>query len=368
MSYYRARISKLLAWMETAKIDLAIVTSPANVMYLTGFYGDPHERWMGVVVPRQGEPFLYVPVLDRNKAEAVCDLPVHTHGDEDDAVRLLLELLGCDPAGIGRIAIEKTHMSVARSEQVQAHFSGSIFVNAEERLTAMRLQKDEQELALMRRAARLADEAVAFAFSQIVPGRMEYEIVQAIESFAKRQGADRMAFDTMVLAGEKSALPHGAPGTREIRRGDLLLIDLGIVWQGYCSDITRTVAVGEASDRQRAIYEAVRKANEAAIAAVKPGVEAAAVDRAARDVIAEAGFADSFTHRVGHGLGIEIHEPPSVHGKNGQRLLPGTVFTIEPGIYLADVGGVRIEDDVLVTESGAEVLTAYPKELQILPF
>ncbi|GAX89945.1 metallopeptidase [Effusibacillus lacus] len=352
--------------MEEAGVDLSIVTSPANVMYLSGFWGNPHERFMGVVIPRQGVPFLLVPALDREKAVEKSTLAVHTHEDTDSAVEILVRVLDKEPKGIGRIAIEKREMSVARLEELQERFPAARYSNVEDQLTAMRLQKDEDELSLMKKAAQLADEAVAFAASQMTPGKMEYEIVQAVESFVKRQGADRMAFDTMVLAGEKSALPHGTPGDRDIRRGDFVLVDLGIVWKGYCSDITRTFVIGEATDKQRNIYETVMKANEAAIQAVKPGVDAGRIDRAARDVITNAGYGGFFIHRVGHGLGIDIHESPSVHGKNGQLLVPGMTFTVEPGIYVPEIGGVRIEDDVLVTETGVQVLTTYPKELKIL--
>jgi Xaa-Pro dipeptidase len=367
MSFYEARISKLLEWMEKERVDVSIITSPANVMYLSGFYGDPHERFMGVIVPLQGSPFLLVPALDRDKAESKTTLLVYSHADTDDAVEILAGCLESDPKALQRVAIEKNHMSVARLEEMQQRFSGAVFANAEDRLTSLRMKKDAQELSLMKKAAKAADEAVAFALTQMAPGKMEFELVQAIESFVKKMGADRMAFDTMVLAGEKSALPHGVPGSRKIEAGDLVLVDLGIVWDGYCSDITRTFAIGQANERQRQIYEAVLKANEAAIQQVRPGIAAAMIDRAARDVINGAGFGEFFIHRVGHGLGIEIHEPPSMHGNNQHRLIPGMTFTIEPGIYLPEVGGVRIEDDVFVTDSGCEVLTSYPKHLKIVP-
>lgn len=366
MSFYRERISKLMAWMEEKQVDLTIVTSPGNVMYLSGFYSDPHERFMGVVVPRRGEPFLLVPTLDRDKAEAKGTLPVYTHHDTDKPIELLQAAIELKAEEIRAVAVEKTHLTVARLESLQERFPRAAYINAEDRLFALRLQKGSQEIAIMRRAAKLADEAVEFAVKQMSLGRKEYEIVQAVESFAKQRGAERMAFETMVLAGENSALPHGVPGLREIGHGDLVLFDLGVVWDGYCSDITRTVAAGEVNDVQRRIYETVLAANQAAIERVRPGVAAAEIDRAARNVIHDAGYGDYFTHRVGHGLGIDVHEAPSMHEKNGLLLIPGMTFTIEPGIYLPGVGGVRIEDDVLVTETGVEVLTAYPKELQIV--
>lgn len=367
MSYYDQRIEKIREWMGENGVDLSIITSPANVMYVSGYYGDPHERFMGVAVPRKGKPFLLLPELDREKAESKTTLPVYTHQDTESAWEILVQHLELDLAEVHLAAIEKTHMSVARLEDFQQLFSKAVYLNVEERLTKLRLQKDAKELSIMRRAAKLADEAVAFAVSQFSLGRQEFEIVQAIELFSKRTGAERMSFETMVLVGEKSALPHGVPGSREIRRGDLVLIDMGVVVDGYCSDITRTFAVGEVNDKQRSIYESVLAANLAAIATVRPGVAAGEIDGAARRVIELAGYGDYFIHRVGHGLGIDIHEVPSLHGKNEMELISGMTFTIEPGIYLPDVGGVRIEDDVVVTDTGIEILTAYPKELQIVP-
>jgi Xaa-Pro dipeptidase len=367
MNYYQERIGHIQTWMHEQKIDLTLVTSPANVMYVSGFFADPHERFMAAVIPGQGDPFLLVHALERGKAEAKGSLPVHTHSDTDQPLEILLRALTAQPDEIQTVAIEKSHVTVARFEELQAHFTKAFYRNVEERLTVMRLQKDPQEVEIMRRAAKLADEIVAFGVEQLAVGKQEFEIVQALEGFAKRQGAERMSFDTMVLAGEKSALPHGVPGTREIQQGDFVLFDLGVVVDGYCSDITRTFVMGEASPEQQAIYQAVLDANLSAIKAVKPGITAADVDKAARDVIEQANYGQFFTHRVGHGLGIDIHESPSMHGKNGQQLVSGMTFTIEPGVYVPEIGGVRIEDDVLVTDDGVEILTSYPKQLHVIP-
>ncbi|HWL12694.1 MAG TPA: M24 family metallopeptidase, partial [Ureibacillus sp.] len=176
----------------------------------------------------------------------------------------------------------------------------------------------------------------------------------------------KMSFETMVLSGPKTASPHGTPGERKIQKGDMILFDLGVIYDGYCSDITRTVAFGEVSEAQKEIYNAVRSANENAVAAVKPGVRAMDLDKIARDTITEAGYGEYFTHRLGHGLGISVHEFPSVTGTNDLVLREGMVFTIEPGVYKADVTGVRVEDDVVVTADGVEVLTKFTKELVIL--
>lgn len=175
-----------------------------------------------------------------------------------------------------------------------------------------------------------------------------------------------MSFETTVLSGPKTASPHGIPGNRAIQKGDFVLFDLGVVYEGYCSDITRTVAFGEITEEQRNIYETVKASNEQSIKAVKPGVRCMDLDQISREIISRAGYGEFYTHRLGHGLGISIHEFPSVNGANELKLKPGMVFTIEPGIYKPNIAGVRIEDDVVVTEDGVEVLTKYPKELIII--
>jgi Xaa-Pro dipeptidase len=230
----------------------------------------------------------------------------------------------------------------------------------------MRLQKTPEEVVRMKRAVEVVEAVLRAGLEKVKVGVTEIEIVAELEYQMKRLGAQGPAFSTMVLAGEKSALPHGKPGDRKIQAGELLLFDLGVYVDGYASDITRTFAVGELDTKQREIYETVLAANLAAIDAVKPGVTLASLDKAARDLIASRGYGDYFIHRLGHGLGMDVHEYPSVHGQNMDTLVEGMVFTIEPGVYVPGTGGVRIEDDVLVTADGVEVLTTFPKELTVI--
>lgn len=187
-----------------------------------------------------------------------------------------------------------------------------------------------------------------------------------IETALKKRGITHMSFDTTVLTGPKAASPHGKTGQRKIERGDLVLMDLGVIYEGYCSDITRTLAFGEPSEQAKEVYDIVKRAEQVALDAVRPGVTAAELDGIARKTIEDAGYGEYFTHRLGHGLGISVHEFPSIHGGNNMPLEAGMVFTIEPGIYVADQVGVRIEDDLVVTENGYEVLTKYPKELTVI--
>ncbi|PWK11272.1 M24 family metallopeptidase [Tumebacillus permanentifrigoris] len=364
MSIYDVRLSRIRDWMKQRNVEVVLVTSPPNVKYLTGFDCHPMERFMGLCLQATGEATLFVPSLEQEAAQKAGFPHIVTVSDTEDPMDIVRAVVGNGP--FGALAIEKQQLTVARFEQLQTVFGTAPAVAAEELLQDMRMRKDEAEVAIMKKAAEIADRAVEAAVRAIAVGKTEAEIVSVIESSMKAQGASGTSFPTIVLAGEKSALPHGVPGNRTIQEGDFVLLDLGAVYEGYCSDITRTFVVGEPSDEQVIIYEAVLAGNLAGIMATKPGLPAKVVDAAARQTIEGFGYGEYFTHRVGHGLGIEVHEFPSMHGNNEQKLVPGMVFTIEPGVYVSGLGGVRIEDDVLVTETGVEVLTKYPKELQIL--
>ncbi|MBS7345848.1 MAG: aminopeptidase P family protein [Caryophanon sp.] len=359
------KLQRIQQHLRDAHIDAAFITTPDNVFYVSGFLSDPHERLLGVMVFQEAEPFLICPKMEVPDAIAAgWGFEAVGHEDTQNAWDVLQAACATRGIDLQTLAIEKDHVTVSRYEALQARFDAT-FVAFDAHINAMRVRKDEEELQKMREAAKLADYAIEVGVNAIEEGRTEMEILNIIESAIKAKGY-AMSFDTMVLAGEKSASPHGVPGDRKIQRGDMILFDLGVIYEGYCSDITRTVAFGDVSDAQKHIYNAVLGANEAAIAAVKPGVRAMDLDKIARDVITEAGYGDYFTHRLGHGLGISVHEFPSINGSNDYGLQAGTVFTIEPGVYKADVTGVRIEDDVVVTDTGVEVLTSYPKELIIV--
>jgi Xaa-Pro dipeptidase len=361
---YDVRQSHIRDWMQETGVDVVLVTSPPNVFYLTGFDCHPHERFMALCLQKSGGAALFVPTLEKDAAQASGFPQVVTVSDTDNPMEKLRAVLGDAP--YGTLSIEKQHVTVARYEQFQTLFGAGPVVAAEDLLLGMRLRKDAEEVRIMKAAAEIADRAVEAGIRAIQVGRTEAEIVAVVEATMKSLGATKPSFSTLVLAGEKSALPHGTSGQRTIQPGDFVLLDLGAVYQGYCSDITRTVVVGEPSDEQYAIYEAVLAANLAGIAATKPSLPAMVVDQAARQTIEAFGYGEYFTHRVGHGLGVEVHEFPSMHGQNPETMVPGMVFTIEPGVYVPELGGVRIEDDVLVTDNGVEVLTSYPKELQIV--
>lgn len=361
-----AKLQQLQNYLQEQNIDAAFVTTPDNVFYFSGFKSNPHERLLGVMVFKEAEPFLICPKMEVPDAiSAGWNYEAVGHLDTDNAWEVLSNAIKSRGVHLSSIAIEKSHLTVERLEALQQFYPQANFVRLDHKINDLRVIKDQAELEKMREAARLADFAIEVGCKEITEGKTEMEILTAIENAIRQKGYS-MSFETMVLSGPKAASPHGTPGDRKIQKGDFILFDLGVIYEGYCSDITRTVAFGEPTNEQIAIYEAVRNANERAIAAVKPGIRAMDLDKIARDTIADAGYGEYFTHRLGHGLGISVHEFPSVTGTNEMVLSPGMVFTIEPGIYNTEIAGVRIEDDVVVTADGVEVLTKFTKELVIL--
>ncbi|MCJ8009624.1 M24 family metallopeptidase [Lederbergia wuyishanensis] len=358
------RLTKLTNWLKREQIDAAFITSPDNVFYLSGFLSDPHERLLGLAVFPEKEPFLICPKMEVNDAKkSGWNFEIIGYSDTERPWDFVEERVNARISKVHKWAIEKEHLNVERYEELLSRFEGASFYSAEEVLHQLRMIKDDNELFLLRKACELADFAVQVGVNEIKEGKSEQDIIAAIEYEVKKKGVSGMSFDTMVLAGANAASPHGTPGATKIKKGDFVLFDLGVIYEGYCSDITRTVAYGDINQEQEKIYQTVLKAEEAAVNATRPGVLAKDLDSIARDIIHQAGYGEYFPHRLGHGLGISVHEYPSMTATNKLELKPGMVFTIEPGIYVPGVAGVRIEDDVLVTESGVEVLTKFPKTL-----
>ncbi|SEQ59721.1 Xaa-Pro dipeptidase [Piscibacillus halophilus] len=257
-------------------------------------------------------------------------------------------------------------MILSRYYRLEGLFQGEQFENIEPELQQMRLSKDESELKIMREAARLADLGIEAGVKALDEGVTELEVLSSIESEMKKNGVRKFSFDPIVLFGRKSADPHGVPGNHKLNKGDFIPFDIGAHYHGYCSDITRTFIYGEATQEQEEIYQTVLNAELAAINHCEVGNKVGELDTISRNLIADKGYGPYFIHRLGHGLGIDVHEYPSLNHTNDQILVEGMAFTIEPGIYIPDIGGVRIEDDIVITQDGVEVLTSYPKELQII--
>ncbi|MCM3568296.1 Xaa-Pro peptidase family protein [Neobacillus mesonae] len=361
------RLEKLQAWMKENEIEISFLTSSENVFYLTGYFTDPHERLLALAVFQEAEPFLVCPAMEVHDAkQAGWSQEIIGFSDIENPWELIQKSINKRINHISKASIEKEHMNVDRYEQLQHLFPNAVFVSAEEKIRMLRMIKDAKELKKIEEACALADYAVEFGASEIKEGKTELDVLNALEYALKKKGVTEMSFSTMVLTGANAASPHGNPGETKIQKGDLVLFDLGVVVDRYCSDITRTVAYGDINDKQKEIYDTVLRAQLAAIDASRPGVTAAEVDLTARKVIADACYGEYFPHRLGHGLGIGVHEYPSMTETNQLVLEEGMVYTIEPGIYVPNVAGVRIEDDVYITANGVKVLTKFPKELQII--
>ncbi|MFI8713412.1 M24 family metallopeptidase [Brevibacillus brevis] len=358
------RLEKLHAYMESRKLDALLITHPKNVYYFTGFLTEPHERFMGLVLVRGESPFLFVPLLDADKAREACPaIMIYTHDDSQDALSVLGHLL---PTSLSHIGVEKNHLTAKTYEALVSIVNATEAVDVGDLLCSIRVAKDASEIATIKRAIWVMEESLRRTLPLISKGMTELDVVAELEYQMKKLKAQGPSFSTIVLAGEKAALPHGDPGDRVIQAGEVLLIDAGVYVDGYVSDLTRTFAVGQLGAELLDMYDTVLQANRAGIQAVRPGAPIADVDLAARAVIADRGYGEFFINRVGHGIGLELHEAPYVHSQAAGELIPGMVFTIEPGIYNTRIGGIRIEDNVLVTKEGVEVLTSFPKELQII--
>jgi len=262
------------------------------------------------------------------------------------------------------IGIEAEHMTVAtRRALLDGLSKGAKLKETSGLIERLRMVKQPEEIERLRAAVITGSELLDSALDAIRPGVTEAEVAGALEFAARRKGCEGMSFPTIVASGVRSALPHGTASAAPIPRNGFVVMDFGVILGAYCSDMTRTVHVGRASADMRALYEAVREAQQAGIEAVRAGEEAGKVDKATRRVLQRAGLARYFTHSTGHGVGLEIHEMPRLARAVTEVLQPGMVITIEPGVYVAGKGGVRIEDMVVVTERGCEVLTPSPKEL-----
>lgn len=359
---WRDRKEKLKQYMKRHQIEAVLLTSPSSIYYFTDFYAEPHERFMAFYMEAETEQeLLFVPLLDEQAAKLAAKTEMIIPISDGENPYEVLKASCQRPAQLG---LEKNVISAARYERLLEVLQHPACVDIEDGIAALRMFKSEYEIAKVQHAVQLVEQVVAHAAKLAAVGMSEIELAAELDYQMRKLGADRPAFETMVLFGARSALPHGRASSAKLKQGDFVLIDIGVQADGYCSDITRTFIMGEASSEQRRIYSAVLAANEAAIAASRAGVSLAELDRIARDIIAEAGYGELFTHRLGHGLGMEVHEQPSVAAGNETLVQAGLLYTIEPGIYHPELGGVRIEDDVYITDAGtARVLTSYPKQL-----
>lgn len=348
--------------------DALMVQTRANVFYLSDFDTDPHERLVTVLIFKDHDPLLICPNMEVNQVKDVFqEGTIIGYSDTDNPWDKLENYLKNQGITIEQLAVEST-LSWDRMKAWQQIYKNVDFVEADTYLNDLRVIKDEKEIEIMREAAQLADHGVKTGMNALREGVTEMEVLATIEYSLKKMGIREMSFSTMVLFGEKAGDPHGNPGERKLKKGDAVLFDLGVVWKGYCSDITRTVFFDHVTDSDKNIYNTVLGALNKSLALCQPGEPISSLDKVARNEITSAGFGSNFPHRIGHGLGIDVHEFPSLNDQNSSPLVKGMTITIEPGVYIPNQVGVRIEDDVLITEDGYETLTHHPKELTIVPF
>jgi Xaa-Pro aminopeptidase len=344
----------------TTGIDLLLATPSADLVYLIGYGGHASERPTLLAVPARGDAIVIVPRLEAPRLEYLSTMSVHSYEETDDPYALLLHTL---PTETARIALSDQAWATVLLG-LQRVYPGARFEAAGTLLRSLRMVKGADELDLLRRAAAAVDRAFDRIVSRRFSGLAERRLADELTAVVAGEGVDTSDWGPIVASGPNSASAHHLTGDRLIQQGDSVILDYGGVLDGYQADTTRTVHVGDPPDDFVHAYEVVRVAQQAAVQAVRPGVPAASVDAAARDVIAHAGYGDYFVHRTGHGIGLDTHEEPYIIEGNELVLEPGMTFSVEPGIYLPGRFGIRIEDIVAVTDGGCERLNTAPRELK----
>src|SRR5512143_3613499 len=373
----QSRFDKLNASLRTLRqaqdgasgLDAVILNPGPTLTHLTGLRFHLMERPVVLLFAKDQEPAIVLPELELQKVASLpYKLQVFAYPENpsewDNAFRKAVQALGLDAK---RIGVEPRQLRLLEFRHLKAAAPEADYPDASDVLAGLRLRKDAAEVEAMRRAVKIAQEALEATIPSIKIGMTEKELSAELVVQLLRHGSEpELPFAPIISGGPNAANPHASPGDRKLRVGDLLVVDWGAAYDGYISDLTRTFAVGEVDAECQKIHKIVQEANEAGRAAGRPGEPCASVDKAARDVIEKAGYGVYFTHRVGHGIGMEGHEEPYMRGDNMQLLEPGMAFTVEPGIYLPERNGVRIEDNVVITETGADVLSDMPREMRIV--
>jgi Xaa-Pro aminopeptidase len=349
------RIQTAFSLLKKNKIDCLLVTELHHVRYLTGYSGS---SGMVLLMP----PKAYFFTDFRYKVQAQKEV-------KNCAIVIAEQSLISELPKIPklnkkiRIGLEAEFVSLSLQEKLKDLLPRAIFKSTENLIESLSVKKDGDELKKIKKAIKISEKAYAETLDLIKPGVKEKDIALELEYKMRSYGAESSAFEIIVASGQRSSMPHGIASEKKLRKGDLITTDFGCFYQGYASDITRTVVLGKANQKQKKIYNIVLEAQLAACKAVKPGLACSRLDGVARDIIMKAGYGDNFGHGLGHGIGLIVHDLPKLNARSTETLSPNMVITIEPGIYIPNWGGVRIEDDVAVTPSGAQILSKLPKEI-----
>jgi len=346
------RMAAVRDWMAEEDLDALLVSSRPNVRYLTGFTGE------GLLVLDEGA---LICTDRRYTVQAGEEAPGIECGTGKSHLECATGRLR--KGGHARVGFEAPHLTCESHATLAEGLEGVELVPCGDQIKRLRAVKDEEELSLVQRAAGIADAAFVQWREWLEPGVTEREAALELERLMVVGGAERASFEVIVAGGPNGAKPHARPGSREIVRDELVVVDWGAVFEGYCSDCTRTVVVGELDEKQREVWEAVREAQLAGIEALRPGLEGREVDAVARELLRERGYGEEFGHGVGHGVGLEVHELPGLGSSSEDELRPGNVVTVEPGVYIEGWGGVRLEELMAVTEDGGRRLTRAPYDL-----
>lgn len=354
----QTRLNNLQEKLKEKHLDAVMITNSVNRSYITGFYGTA-----GYGIVTQDGAFLLTDFRYTQQAtkQATYFEVIQFEGTPFESINLLLK-----KHHIKTLGFEDKDITYSQYEQFKEKLETAELIPIEDLIVDLRKIKDEAEISRMKEAARIADLAFSHIIKNIKPGMAELEVAFELEFFMRRNGAKALSFDMIVASGVRSSLPHGVATDKKIETGDLVTLDFGCIFEGYCSDMTRTIGIGTLNEKQKEIYNIVLGAQMKALESVIPGKKGREIDKIARDIIAGYGYEKNFGHGLGHGVGREIHEAPRLSVLGEEILKPGMVVTIEPGIYIEGFGGVRIEDMVVVTQEGIDNLTSSTKELLII--
>ncbi|MDA7026985.1 Xaa-Pro peptidase family protein [Bacillus sp. CLL-7-23] len=352
------KLKKLRELFCGLEIEGLLVTSQVNLRYITGFTGSS-----GLAVISEDRAVFITDFRYTEQAKRQVngfEIIEHTGGMSATTVDVIKEM------GLKKIGFEQDKMTYGMYANYKHALGAVELVPVSRSVERLRLIKSSEEIKILKEAAKIADAAFSHILTVIKPGMTEISIANELEFYMRSQGADHSSFDMIVASGLRSSLPHGVASSKTVEKGDFVTLDFGAYYKGYCSDITRTIAVGEPSDELKNIYQIVFEAQMTGMTNIKPGITGRQADAYTRDYITSKGYGDYFGHSTGHGLGMEVHESPALSVRSDQTLEKGMVVTVEPGIYIPGMGGVRIEDDIVLTDKGNESLTHSAKHLIIL--